>query len=125
MSFFKRSHLIFLFLIAFIILTPKNIFADDIYVFYEQKEERLLTKNLVYSAYRQITNQGMRDFYVLRVPLNDPNITVKSAESLKEYGLKETVKNLLVDNKAIAGVNGDFFGLKGNYSAPFGIVVND
>jgi Exopolysaccharide biosynthesis protein related to N-acetylglucosamine-1-phosphodiester alpha-N-acetylglucosaminidase len=102
-----------------------NVLAANLYVFYEQKQEKLITKNLVYSVYNQITSEGMRDFYVLRVPLNDPNITVKSVESLKEYGLKETAQTLLSENNAIAGVNGDFFGMQGNYSAAFGTVINN
>lgn len=127
MKAFRKNNFIFSMALAaiFTFLLPVNIWADDIYVFYEQKQEKLITKNLVYSAYRQITNQGMRDFYVLRVPLNDPNITVKSVESLKEYGLKETTQSLLTQNNAIAGVNGDFFGMKGDYSAPFGTVINN
>lgn len=118
----KKFLFIFLF---FIFMHPVKIFAAIPYVLYEQKQENLITKNLTYYAYKQITTEGMRDFYVLKVPLDDPNITVKSVESLKDYGLKETVKSLIADNKAIAGVNGDFFGIKGKYSAPFGIVVND
>ena len=57
--------------------------------------------------------------------MTDPNITVGAAESTKEYGLKENVATLLTENKAIAGTNGDFFGLKGDYAASFGPVFKD
>ena len=46
-------------------------------------------------------------------------------ESKTDYGLKETVKKLLTDNGAVAGVNSDFFGLSGSYSAAFGPIVRD
>lgn len=113
-------------LVFILILVLKfNVLAANPYVYYEKTDERLLTKNLVYSEYKQVTSEGLRDFYVLRVPLNDPNIKVKSTASLKEYGLKENVKMLLEENKALAGVNADFFGMKGSYSMPFGTVIRD
>lgn len=124
MKRFKKFVSFFFGLCLIFFISEANILAANPYVLYEQKDEKLITKNLVYSAYKQITTEGMRDFYVLRVPLNDSNITLKSAESVKEYGLKETTQVILEDNNAIAGVNCDFFGMKGNYSAPFSTIIN-
>jgi hypothetical protein len=62
---------------------------------------------------------------VLRIPLNDPYISVGPAESTKEYGLKEPASQLLAQNSAIAGINADFFGLDGSYSAGFGPVFKN
>ena len=93
--------------------------------FFEIKTEETLTKGVTYQSIRQATDSGLRDIYILRIPLNDPNIVVNEVSSQKEYGLKETVSTLLKDNGAIAGVNADFFGLNGNYSLSFGPVFKD
>lgn len=92
---------------------------------FELKSSKEIMPGVIYNLEQQVTVDGLLDVHVLQVPLDDPGISVGPAETKKEYGLKETVANLLAADGAVAGVNGDFFGMSGNYSAAFGPVFKD
>lgn len=98
-------------------------FAADI--LYDQVTTETVTKGVTYEKNHRLTAEGWQDIHVLKIDLNDPNLSVQPLESQKEYGLKETLFNLVSDAGATAAVNGDFFGLKGSYSASFGPVVKE
>ncbi len=93
--------------------------------YYDQKTEQTVTRGVVYEKSSRMTDAGIQNLYVLTVDLTESTLEFKEVESTVEYGLKETVKKLLSDNGALAGVNSDFFGMTGTYSAPFGAVMND
>lgn len=93
--------------------------------YYDQKTEQTVTRGVVYEKSSRMTDAGIQNLYVLKVDLTESTLEFKEVESTVEYGLKETVKKLLTDNGALAGVNSDFFGMTGTYSAPFGAVMND
>ena len=93
--------------------------------YYNQKTEQNVTRGVVYEKSSRMTDAGIQNLHVLKVDLAESTLEFKAVESTVEYGLKETAKKLLTDNGAIAGVNADFFGLTGKYSASFGPVLND
>lgn len=97
----------------------------EISVLYETKDVYELTKGVTYQRIRQVTGEGMRDIFTLSVNISDPNITFRPVESKKTYSLKEPLTEFLKDAGAFAGVNGDFFGMAGNYSASFGPVISN
>jgi len=107
-------------------LNGENIraYAENLTIF-ETSDEHTVTKGVSYKRIRQVTQAGLRDIFVLTVDLTDPNIVLGPAESQKEYSLKEPLTALLSDNNAIAGVNGDFFGMAGTRSASFGPVIKN
>ena len=72
-----------------------------------------------------MTDAGIQNIHVLKVDLTESTLQFKEVAIKTEYGLKQTVKKLLSDNGAVAGVNSDFFGLSGSYSAAFGPIVRD
>ncbi|MCL2352824.1 MAG: phosphodiester glycosidase family protein, partial [Firmicutes bacterium] len=92
---------------------------------FELTTRRAVTKGVTYEENRQVTDAGLLDIHVLTIPLDDPYITVGPAASANDAGLKETVTRLLADNGAVAGTNGDFFGLAGDHSSAFGPEVKD
>ncbi|MBQ9090926.1 MAG: phosphodiester glycosidase family protein, partial [Anaerotignum sp.] len=92
---------------------------------YEMKTEKTVTRGVTYEKNSRMTDAGVQNIHVLKVDLTESTLEIKEVESTGEYGLKETVTKLLKDNGAVAGVNADFFGLSGSYSAPFGPVVQD
>ncbi|NCC15220.1 MAG: phosphodiester glycosidase family protein [Clostridia bacterium] len=93
--------------------------------YYDQKTEQTVTRGVVYEKNSRMTDAGILNMYVLKMDLTESTLEFKEVESTVEYGLKETVKKLLTDNGALAGVNSDFFGMTGTYSASFGAVVKD
>ncbi len=92
---------------------------------YDQVTTETITKGVTYELNHRLTAEGWQDIHVLKINLTDPNVAVAPVESSKEYGLKDTVLNMIADSGAVAGVNADFFGMKGSYSAGFGPVIKD
>lgn len=94
-------------------------------ILYDQVTTETVTKGVTYEKNHRLTEEGWQDIHVLKINLNDPNLSLQPLESQKEYGLKETLLNMVNDSGAAAAVNGDFFGMKGDYSASFGPVVRE
>ncbi len=92
---------------------------------YTRTASETVSRGVIYSQTKSLTTEGYTDVYSLAIDLSQGHIQVKPVESASAYGLKETTQQLLTANGAVAGVNGDFFGMAGNYSDPFGLVVLD
>ena len=94
-------------------------------VTYELTEAFPVNRGVTYQKIRQITQAGLRDIHVIEIEATDPYITLNPVESKKEISFKEPLTTLLRDNGAIAGINADFFGMAGSYSAAFGPVIRN
>ena len=92
---------------------------------YDQVTTETVTKGVTYEKNHRLTAEGWQDIHVLKIDMNDPNLALAPIESQTEYGLKETLLKMVNDTGAVAAVNSDFFGMKGDYSASFGPVVKD
>lgn len=115
-------------LAAVLLLSPVSYFgAGRAYAAtqYEMKTEKTVTRGVTYEKSSRMTDAGVQNIHVMQVDLRESTLEIKEVETTGEYGLKETVTKLLKDNGAVAGVNGDFFGLSGAYSAAFGPVVRE
>lgn len=102
--------------------TPAAAFADNLY---SEKTQEIVTKGVVYGYEHRLTTDGWQNIYTLTIDLTSDNVKIAPAESSTEYGLKETARKILTDSGAVAGVNADFFGMTGSYSASFGPVIAD
>lgn len=102
---------------------PQTAYGATTY--YDQKTEKTVTRGVTYEKSSRMTDAGIQNIHVLKVDLTESTLELREVESKSEYGLKETVKKLLTDNGALAGVNSDFFGLSGSYSAAFGPIVRE
>ncbi len=89
-------------------------------VIFERREQTVLAKNVTYELNRQITSDGMLDVHILTVPLDNPYMYVGPVNSSRELGFKETAYSMLSGAGALAGVNGDFFGVAGAGSLALG-----
>lgn len=96
--------------------------ADNLY---SEKTEETVTKGVLYSYEHRLSTEGWQNIYALEIDLNSDNVKLAPVESKTEYGLKESALKLLNDNGAVAGVNADFFGMTGSYSASFGPFITD
>lgn len=114
-------------LAAAMLISPLSYFgAETAYgatTYYDQKTEKTVTRGVTYEKSSRMTDAGIQNVHMLKVDLTESTLEIREVESKSEYGLKETVKKLLTDNGAVAGVNSDFFGLSGSYSAAFGPIV--
>ena len=115
-------------LAAMMMLSPLSYFGmETAYAAtqYEMKSEKIVTRGVTYEKNSRMTDAGVQNIHVMKVDLTESTLEIREVESKNGYGLKETVKKMLADNGAVAGVNADFFGLSGTHSAPFGPVVKD
>lgn len=92
---------------------------------HQNRTQETITRGVTYEHNSQMTTEGIQNIHVLTVDLTESTLELREVESKEEYGLKETVQKMLTENGAIAGVNSDFFGMSGKYSAGFGPVVRD
>lgn len=90
-------------------------------VLYNKTTQEIVAKGVTYELNKRYTTDGWMNVHALKINLNEQNISVAPVASQTEIGKKETVISLLRTGGAIAGVNADFFGMKGNYSAGFGL----
>ncbi|MCL2573184.1 MAG: phosphodiester glycosidase family protein [Defluviitaleaceae bacterium] len=94
-------------------------------VFSETRQTHHITRNTFLHRVTRLTSAGLVDISVLEIPLDDPYLAVSALNSNVELGLKQPTTTILRDNQAIAGVNGDFFGLAGRHSVPLGFEMID
>lgn len=93
--------------------------------YYEQKTQQTISRGVTYEENSRMTDAGIQNIYTMTVDLTESTLEFKAVDSTVEYGLKETAKKMLEDNGALGGVNADFFGLTGSYSASFGPMIVD
>ena len=112
-------------LAAVMMLSPLGTTAFGAQTYYEQKTAKTVTRGVTYEQNSRMTDVGIQNIHVLTVDLTESTLEFREVESTNGLGLKETVKKLLTDNGALAGVNSDFFGLSGTHSAAFGPIVRN
>lgn len=124
-KFYGIKHLLAAVLAASLVFSAMGATAFAADTVYQQRTHEIVTKGVMYEENSRMTTEGIQNIHVLTIDLTQSTLELKEVESKTEYGLKETVQKMLTDNGAIAGVNCDFFGMSGSYSAPFGPVVKD
>ncbi|MCL2855150.1 MAG: phosphodiester glycosidase family protein [Defluviitaleaceae bacterium] len=92
---------------------------------FETREQTRLSRDTYLHQITRITAVGLVDIAVLEIPLNDPYLTVGVFNSQAEIGLRQPTTTLLNAHNALAGVNGDFFGLNARHSVPLGLEIVD
>lgn len=108
--------------LSMVFSVPMPALADNLY---NAKTEEIITKGVTYYYEHRLSTAGWQNIHTLKIDLTADNVEIGPVESSTEYGLKETALKMLSDKGAVAGVNADFFGLKGKYSASFGPVIKD
>lgn len=106
--------------LVFLLAVPSEASAA-ITTYYEEVQTRQITRGLVYESKSMVTSSGLLDVYTLKISLDDPYISIAPAVS-DTFALKEKTSDLLNKTDAVAGVNGDFFGVSGSYSGPLGLM---
>lgn len=125
MQWMKWKKKIMAFFMAGVLIGTGSVPAFGADKLYDKVTTQTITKGVTYEKNHRLTTDGWQDIYVMKIPLNDPAIQVAPVESSTEYGLKETVMQLIWNSNAVAGMNASFFGMKGSHSASFGVTIKD
>ncbi len=109
--------------ISLAILVLTTVFAyGDMLTIYEEYEEDYINKGIIHQQYERYTDKGKVTINVLKVKL-DENNQVKPIYNKEGIIHKKPLSQLTGDNKAVAGLNGDFY--NPNYpSYPVGALFN-
>ena len=105
-----------------------SLHTDPLHAHENFHEERVTTRishNTYLHEVSRITRGGIMQFQVLQIPLDDPLLQIGTFNSQVEYGLRQPTTTFLNANGAIAGVNGDFFGMTGRHSVSLGFEAVD
>ncbi|MDE6357733.1 MAG: phosphodiester glycosidase family protein, partial [Eubacteriales bacterium] len=110
-------------MLALTTFIPKATFANS-NLLYLERNKQTITSGVTYEESHRLYKSGWKDVYVLTVDVKNPNVKLEVLESTTEYGLKKNTENLVKENGAIAGINGDFFG-SGNPKSAMGQVIEE
>ena len=107
--------------VAVLILLSVNIYGA---VLYNERTEQTITKGASLIKEKVLTHEGWQDINILKVSLQDENISIRPIES-GTLGERKTILDLANGSGAIAGVNSDFFDTSTVNTPSFGPVISD
>lgn len=84
---------------------------------YEKKDIQTITDGVTYEKSTRLYKAGWMDVYVLTIDASNPNVQLDVMQSVREFGLKQSVLQMAEDNHMLAAVNADFFGSGNPFSA--------
>lgn len=108
----RKIFILLLIATAFIISTAPSLTANAVnmpYVIYETKSSEYLGSGILYENIKKFTSKGWWHINVVRVDLTDEYAEIGGLFSNKGLSHRDSVSNLVKENKAVAGINGDFF----------------
>ena len=122
---FKKFFIYLLILGTIFTSTAPSFAANNMpYIIHEAKESEYLGSGILYENVKKFTARGWWNINLVRVDLTDEYAEIKGLMSNKGISNRNSVNKLVTDNKAVAGVNGDFF----NYNPmphPMGTFIED
>lgn len=98
-------------------------FAQEILI-YQKSESFPVTRGATYEEKTIFTSKGWQKIHVLKVDLSSDNIDVDTLVGKNGLSKRSSLNNMVKENGAVAGINGDFF-LMSTPSAPIGVQVKD
>jgi hypothetical protein len=116
-----KKYFAFLAVLLASIACVQIIYATE--VFFEHTTVQIPTRGVEYERTLQMTGVGLREVHILRIPLDDPYITIAPVASQQSVGRRESTSALLSAVGAVAGVNADFFHMTTNYAVHLGPMV--
>jgi len=123
-----NKFLVYLLVLSTIISWAGPSFAKSIsmpYIIHEEMvESQYLGSGIKYEHIRKLTASGWWNINLVRVDLDDEYAEVKGLMNSKGLSSTSTVSNLVNTNRAVAGVNGDYFEFK-PLPHPMGTYIED
>ena len=98
-----------------------NIYAS---VLHQIREEQVITKGAIHINDKLLMSSGWRNVNILKVYLDDANISVKPIESSTGV-TRQSVLDMVKQSGAVAGVNADYFDMGTSYTPSLGAFIKD
>lgn len=121
-----RKFFIYLLVLGIVLTSVVPAFAANNmpYIIHETKESEYLGSGILYENIKKFTSKGWWNINLVRVDLTDEYAEIKGLMSSNGISNRNSVSKLVTDNKAVAGVNGDFFNYK-PIPHPMGTFIED
>lgn len=111
---------------AFLLVESVPIYgAPTDSIIYENVISKNIAPGVTYVMDRNFTQEGWLDIHVLKIDPKNPYISLEVLDSQDSYGSKKTLTQLMGENDAVAGINGDFFTTSNDPTDTVGLVVED
>ena len=126
-KYFKKYFAYLLILCTIVSWATPSLAAKSVsmpYVIHETVDSQYLGSGIKYENVKKFTSKGWWNINVVRVDLTDEYAEVKGLMNSKGLSNSTTVSNMVNDQKAVAGVNGDFFNFR-PIPHPMGTFIED
>lgn len=119
---FLRKRLVPL-ILSFLVLSSSLFpaYAQEVLI-HEETESFPVTRGVTYEGKTLFTSGGWQKIHVLKVDLSSTNVDVDTLIGKEGLAKRDSLSKMVLDNNAIAGINGDFF-IMATPSAPVGVQV--
>ena len=91
-------------------------------ILHEQRTQQVITKGAVHINDKLLMSEGWRNINVLKIDLNDSNVSLKPMESATGVE-RQTVLQMVNNAGAIAGVNADYFDMSTSNTPSLGTYI--
>ena len=110
---FKQLFSVFVLTVLFI--NNNVIFAGSAdNILYENTEEEVISSGITYKKSTRLTEAGWVDVHIIEADLTNPFVKLDVIRNTDGFGLKDSLTNMIIENKVIAGVNADYFNMRKN-----------
>lgn len=93
-------------------------------VLHEIRTEETVTKGAVHINDKLLMSKGWRNVHILKVDLNDSNISVQPIESSTGVE-RQTVSQMVANSGAVAGINADYFDMGTSNTPSLGMLIKN
>ncbi|GKX30438.1 hypothetical protein SH1V18_29180 [Vallitalea longa] len=110
---FKKLFSVFV-LIALVINNNVLFAGSTDNILYEDTEKETISSGITYEKITRLTEAGWVDVHIIEADLTNPYVKMDVMRNTDGFGIKESLTNIATENRAIAGVNADFFNMRNN-----------
>lgn len=108
----------------FLITNSCSTYAQEQFLIYQDRQEKIVSSGLIHESIKKFTSTGWVNINVLRVDLSDKYTNIKPLYDKDGVIEKDTIKSMVVNSGAIAGINADYF-YTDHFSTPIGPIIDD
>lgn len=119
----KRTFLLLISLMLILFPISQTAFAQEV-LLYESVEGFPVTEGVTYECKTLFTTLGWQKIHILKADLTSDNVDIDTLIGKNGISQRSSLSNMVIDNNAIAGINGDFF-MMATPSATIGIQITN
>lgn len=113
-----------LFILIFTLVFSSLAYASDFFTIYNNIETEKISQGITYEHIEKLSSSGWINLNIIRIDLTNKYTKVEPVFNKNGISNRSQLEDILENNKASAGINGDFFNM-GDPSFPMGTLIKD